>query len=76
VFEPLGFDWRINVGVLASLSAREVFVATMGQIAAAEDPEDPQQALADMRWTAGPREGQPLFTPATTAALLAFFMFA
>ncbi len=76
VFEPLGFDWRINVGVLASLSAREVFVATMGQIAAADDPEDPAGALAQMTVQSGPRAGEPLFTPPVTAALLVFFMFA
>ncbi len=48
VFEPLGFDWRINIGVLASLSAREVFVATLGQVAAAADPADPAAALKSM----------------------------
>ncbi|MDO5628330.1 MAG: ferrous iron transporter B [Mobilicoccus sp.] len=73
VFAPLGFDWRINVGVLASLSAREVFVATMGQIGSATDPENPTAALSQMRTLDG---DEPLFTPGTTAALLVFFMFA
>ncbi len=76
VFEPLGFDWRINVGVLASLSAREVFVATLGQVAAAEDPENPSQALAAMTVQEGPRAGEKLFTPAVAAALLVFFLYA
>ncbi len=76
VFEPLGFDWRINVGVLASLSAREVFVATLGQVAAAENPDDPSRALAQMTVQEGPRAGEKLFTPAVVAALLAFFLYA
>lgn len=76
VFEPLGFDWRINIAIAASLSAREVFVSTLGQIAAASDPDDPTQALASMTHTDGPLEGQPLFTPATLASMLVFFMFA
>lgn len=77
VFEPLGFDWRINVGVVASLSAREVFVATMGQVAAAADPENPGQALSEMVVEPGhPRAGELLFTPPVTGALLVFFMFA
>ncbi len=76
VFEPLGFDWRINVGVIASLSAREVFVATIGQIAAADNPEDPAAALSEMTVEDGPRAGQPLFDAATGAALLVFFVFA
>ncbi|GAB97541.1 ferrous iron transport protein B [Kineosphaera limosa] len=76
VFEPLGFDWRINIGILASLSAREVFVATIGQVAAAENPEEPATALAAMTVSEGPRAGEPLFTPPTIAALLMFFVYA
>jgi ferrous iron transport protein B len=41
VFDPLGFDWRVDVAVLSSLSARETFVATLGQMVAATDPEEP-----------------------------------
>ena len=48
VFEPLGYDWRINVAILSSLAARETFVATLGQIAAAEDPEEPTSHLQTM----------------------------
>ncbi len=76
VFQPLGFDWRINIGVLASLSAREVFVATLGQVAAAEDPDNPSTALQDMTLDEGPRAGEPLFTPPVLAALLVFFLYA
>ncbi len=76
VFEPLGFDWRINIGVLSSLAARETFVATMGQVAAAEDPEDPAAALETMTVTSGPREGELLFTPAVIISLLIFFVYA
>lgn len=76
VFAPLGFDWRVNVGVIASLSAREVFVATLGQVATAENPDEPAQAVARMTVTDGPDRGRPLFTPATTAALLVFFVYA
>ena len=76
VFEPLGFDWRINVGILASLSAREVFVATLGQVASAENPDDPHGALETMTVQEGPRAGEPLFTPPVVAAMLVFFLYA
>jgi ferrous iron transport protein B len=33
VFAPLGFDWRIDVGLLSAQAARETFVATLGQVA-------------------------------------------
>lgn len=76
IFAPQGFDWRINIGVLSSLAARETFVATLGQVAAAEDPEDPGAALAAMRVEDGPDAGRPLFDAPTIAALMVFFMFA
>ncbi|WP_199711166.1 ferrous iron transporter B [Tessaracoccus antarcticus] len=76
VFEPLGFDWRINVGVLSSLAAREVFVSTLGQVAAAEDPDDPVAALTNMTHTDGAHVGEKVFTPSTVAALLVFFVYA
>ncbi|MCC2593682.1 ferrous iron transporter B [Tessaracoccus sp. OS52] len=76
VFEPLGFDWRVNVGVVSALAAREVFVATLGQVAAAEDPENPAEALTAWVHADGERAGQPVFTPPTVAALLVFFVYA
>jgi ferrous iron transport protein B len=76
VFDPLGFDWRINVGVLSAQAARETFVATLGQVAAAEDPEQPQQALRNMTRTGESRAGEPVFTAPTVAALLVYFVYA
>jgi len=76
VFEPLGFDWRINIGILSSLAAREVFVATLGQVAAAQNPDDPRDSLSQMRVESGPDAGRVLFDPPTIAALLVFFIYA
>lgn len=79
VFEPLGFDWRVNVAILSSLAARETFVATLGQIGAAADPEAPTAALSRMTYqhdTITNHAGDLLFNPATIAAILAFFVFA
>lgn len=76
VFEPLGFDWRINVGLMGSMAAREVFVATLGQVAAAENPDNPMQALQEMTYTHGDKKGQKVFTAPTIVALLIFFVYA
>ena len=38
--EPLGFDWRIGVGLVASLAAREVIVGTLGTIYGIEDTDE------------------------------------
>jgi ferrous iron transport protein B len=74
VLTPLGFDWKIGVGLLASLAAREVIVATLAQIYAAtdEDASLREAIRADQRGDGG----GPVFTPATVGALLVFFVFA
>ena len=50
---PLGFDWKIGVGLVASLAAREVIVSTLAQIYAASD-EDSLAARGDPRATSIP----------------------
>ena len=76
LFDPLGFDWRICVGLIGALAAREVFVATMGQIFAAGDPENPIDAIRNAVYTDGPHAGQLIFTAPTVTALLVFVAFA
>ncbi|MEP9412782.1 ferrous iron transporter B [Gordonia sp. VNQ95] len=76
VFAPLGFDWRINIAILGSFSAREVAVSTLGQIGAAEDPDDPSAALSQMTYTSGPHQGDKLFGAPTVVALLLFYVYA
>jgi ferrous iron transport protein B len=75
VIAPLGFDWKIGIGLVASLAAREVIVSTLAQIYAASDDDDAslRDALARDRNAA---TGAPVYTPATVAALLVFFVFA
>jgi ferrous iron transport protein B len=72
VFQPLGFDWRTDVALVGSLSAREVFVSTLGQVSAATDPANPREALAAMTDDHGHR----VFTAPTVIALMTYFMFA
>ncbi len=74
--EPLGFDWRIGVGLLASLAAREVVVSALGQIYAVEE-SDRFEGLRDaLRNERDPVTGEPSFTVATAVSLLLFFVFA
>ena len=72
VFAPLGFDWRTDIALVGSLSAREVFVSTLGQVSAAADPADPHAALARMT----DEHGHRIFTAPTVIALMVYFMFA
>ncbi len=72
---PLGFDWKIGVGLVASLAAREVIVATLAQVYAASE-EDEVSLRAAVIADVDPRTGERVFTPATVASLLIFFVFA
>lgn len=76
IFAPLGFDWRVDIGLIGSFAAREVFVSTMGQVVAAEDVEDPAEGLEAMTYTHGPHEGQQVMTAPTIVALMVFYAFA
>ena len=45
--EPLGFDWRVGVGLVSSLAAREVIVGTLGTIYGVEDASETSLSLQD-----------------------------
>jgi ferrous iron transport protein B len=72
---PLGFDWKIGVGLIASLAAREILVATLAQVYATggEEGASLREALRSDR---DPQSGKLVFTPASVGALLVFFVFA
>lgn len=73
---PLGFDWKIGVGLIASLAAREVIVATLAQIYAVADAEDFAGLRTALKNDVDPRTGERAFTLPTALSLLVFFVFA
>ena len=78
IFDPLGFDWKITVGVLASFPAREVIVSTLGVTysvgeGAKADSQHLRQAMQNAKWSEGPRAGTPIFSLAAVLALMVFF---
>lgn len=76
VFEPLGYDWRLTVGVLTSFAAREVFVSTMAVVVAgSEEVED--EGVRDTLAHATRDDGETLvFTPRVAWSVLVFFVLA
>ncbi len=76
VFEPLGFDWKISVGVMTSFAAREVVVSTLS-ILYGLGPEPEEGSTLQHRLTAATYpDGRRVFTPATCVSLLVFFVLA
>ncbi len=71
---PLGFDWKIGVGVVGAFAAREVFVSTMGVIYGIGDGADETSTpLRDRMRSERRPDGSPLWTPAVGASLMVFF---
>ncbi len=73
---PLGFDWRIDVGLIGSFGAREVMVGTMGVIFGVEDASRDPAPLSTRIREAKKTDGSPAYTKRTALALLAFFLLA
>ncbi|MCB9685180.1 MAG: ferrous iron transport protein B [Alphaproteobacteria bacterium] len=77
VISPLGYDWRIGIGLLGAFAAREVFVSTMGVVhGAGEDVDEQDEGLRQRIREARRSDGTPLYTPLVGASLMVFFALA
>lgn len=74
-FQPIGYDWKLTIGVLASLAAREVFVATIGTVFALGAVDEDTSTLSRTLLEAKKADGSPAYTLATCLSLLVFFAF-
>ncbi len=68
LIQPLGFNWKIGIGLVTSLAAREVIIGTLGTIYGIENADERSVGLQHAL--------QKDLTPAGAAALLVFFAFA
>jgi len=74
---PLGFDWRIGVGLVTSFAAREVMVSTLATVFnlgnAGQDMVPLRQSL---REAIDPRTGRKAYSPLMAVSLMVFFVLA
>ncbi|MGE5186194.1 MAG: ferrous iron transport protein B, partial [Acidobacteriota bacterium] len=74
---PLGFDWKIGVGLIGAFAAREVFVSTLGIVYAVGTDADAQsQPLRDALRGAHKADGARAYTPLVGLSLMVFFALA
>ena len=77
IIAPLGYDWKIGIGILASFAAREVFVGTMASIySVGSKQEEGNTILEKLRQAQNSNTGKPTYTFAVTLSLLIFYAFA
>jgi ferrous iron transport protein B len=79
VLAPLGFDWKIGVGIVTSFAAREVFVSTMAvlySVGEGGNHEPEVGSLAEVMRRQRRLDGRLLYTPLTGVSLMVFYVVA
>lgn len=76
---PLGFDWKMGIGIVSSFAAREVFVSTMStvyNVGNYDRSESSMNSLAKTLKAQTRPDGSPLYTPLLAITLMVFYVFA
>ncbi len=77
---PLGFDWKIGVGLISSFAAREVIISTLGTVyfvgEGGGEGGGSVSLRESMRADVDPVTGRPVWTPLVATSLLVFFVLA
>ena len=77
LIKPLGYDWKIGIGLIGSFAAREVFVNTMAVVYAVEsEDEEDMTPLRDHLRAEKRADGKPVYSPLVCISLLVFYVFA
>ena len=75
IIKPLGFDWKIGIGLLTSFAAREVIVSSFAAIYNLQNEEE-NVSLIEALKNDRKADGSPTYPPIVGVALLVFFVFA
>lgn len=82
IIQPLGYDWKIGIGLVTSFAAREVFVGTLAtiySIGSANDIDDEDEARSTIKNRMAKEvytDGSKVFNLASGISLLLFYAFA
>jgi ferrous iron transport protein B len=76
---PLGFDWKIGIGIISSFAAREVFLSTMStvyNVGKYDRSESSKSSLIKNLQAQRRPNGTPVYTTLTAVTLMVFYVFA
>ena len=74
---PLGFDWKIGIGLISSFAARETIISTLSIVYnVGDDSNTNSSSLVDALKNAKRADGSPVWTPLTGLSLMIFFLLA
>jgi len=74
--QPLGFDWKIGIGLIGAFAAREVFVSTMGVVYGVGDVDEESSLLREKIRKETYLDGRPVYTPLVGLSLMVFIALA
>lgn len=80
VMDPLGFDWKMSVGIVAGVAAKEVVVGTLGVLYQVDEEEAAEGSgklvnkLQYQRFPEGPRKGELILTPLVALSFMVFIL--
>lgn len=74
---PLGYDWKIGIGLITSFAAREAFVGTMATIYSVDGGDEDTLTIRErMASSVNTKTGLPVYSFATGISLMLFYAFA
>jgi ferrous iron transport protein B len=78
VIRPLGFDWKIGIGLISSFAARETIISTLSIVYNVGESRDKKSStsLVDAMRNAKRADGSPVWTPLVALSLMVFFLLA
>lgn len=76
IIAPLGFDWKIGIGLISSFAARETIISTLSVVYNVGDENDEQRSLVSAMTNAKRADGSPMWTPLVGVSLMVFFLLA
>jgi len=79
IIAPLGFDWKMGIGIIGSFAAREVFVSTMSTVYNVGDYDSSESSMKSLAKTLQSQkrpDGTPVYTALTGVTLMVFYVFA
>jgi ferrous iron transport protein B len=75
ILEPLGFDWRMGVGIVAGVGAKELVVSTLGVMYADDEPVEADGTPEESETLGETRLQKALVRSVSPAGALAYMVF-
>ena len=78
VIQPLGFDWKMGIGIIAGSAAKEIVISTLGVLYQVDSDVEGDQLLVNriqtQKYESGPQKGQHVFTPLVALSFMLFIL--